>query len=92
MKVRIKTYTQVKEILGEDSFLEFPEGASLNELLEILRQKAGESEDKLFSTDGSLLGHLVLMVNGARIYEDDLGDIILSEGDEISLFSPVSGG
>jgi len=33
-----------------------------------------------------------LMINGARIYEDDLESITLSEGDEIALFSPVSGG
>lgn len=92
MKVRIKTYAQVKEILGEDTFVELPERATLNELLKIFRQRAGDSEDKLFSTEGNLFGHLVLMINGARVYEDDLGAVSLSDGDEIALFSPVSGG
>ncbi|HII91222.1 MAG TPA: MoaD/ThiS family protein [Methanosarcina sp.] len=32
------------------------------------------------------------MLNGARIYEEDIDSLKLSEGDEITLLSPVSGG
>lgn len=32
------------------------------------------------------------MLNGARVYKEDLESLILSDGDEIALFSPVSGG
>ncbi len=92
MKIRVKTCAQIKDILGADSSLEYPDGTSMKELLKSLRQRAGESENQLFSKEGELHSHLVLMMNGTRIYEDDIESITLSEGDEITLFSPVSGG
>lgn len=92
MKIRIKTFAKIKDILGADSLLEFPDGISMHELLNSLRQRAGESADQLFSRDEDLHSNLVLMMNGARIYEEDIDSLILSEGDEIALFSPVSGG
>ena len=92
MKIRIKTFAQIKDILGADSFLECQDGTSMRKFLRALRGKAGESEDQLFSRDGNLHSNLVLMMNGARIYEEDIDSLILSDGDEITLFSPVSGG
>jgi sulfur-carrier protein len=92
MKIRIRAFAQVKDILGTDSFLEYPDRTSVRELLDSLRQRAGESEDKLFSRDGNLHSHLVLMINGIRIYKEDIESLTLSEGDEIALFPPVSGG
>ena len=92
MKIRVKTFAQIKDILGADSSLEYPDGTSMKELLKSLRRKAGESENQLFSKEGELHSHLVLMMNGTRIYEGDIESITLSEGDEIALFPPVSGG
>ena len=92
MKIRIRTFAQIKDILGADSFLECPDGTSMRELLKAFRERAGESEDQLFSRDGNLHSNLVLMINGARVYEEDIDSLTLSEGDEITLFSPVSGG
>ena len=90
MKIRIKTFAQIKDILGADSFLEYPDGTSMRELLISLRKKTGESEDQLFSSEGELHSHLVLMMTGRRIYKEDIESITLSEGDEIVLFYPVS--
>jgi sulfur-carrier protein len=92
MKIRVKTFAQIKDILGAESSLEYPDGTSMKELLKSLRQRAGESENQLFSNEGELRSHLVLMMNGTRIYKGDIESITLSEGDEIVLFSPVSGG
>lgn len=92
MKIRVKTFAHIIDILGADSSLEYPEGTSMKELLKSLRQRAGKSENQLFSTEGELHSHLVLMMNGTRIYVEDIESITLSEGDEIALFSPVSGG
>ncbi len=49
MKIRIKTFAQIKDILGADSFLECQDGTSMRELLKALRERAGKSEDQLFS-------------------------------------------
>jgi ThiS family. len=92
MKIRIKTFAQIKDILGADTFLECQDGISMREFLKVFRERAGKSEDQLFSRDGYLHSNLVLMINGARIYEEDLDSLILLEEDEITLFSPVSGG
>jgi sulfur-carrier protein len=92
MKIRVKTFAQIKDLLGADSSLEYPDGTSMKELLKSLRQRAGESKDQLFTNEGELYSHFVLMMNGTRIYNEDIESIILSEGDEITLFSPVSGG
>lgn len=92
MKVRIRTFSHIREILGEDNLFEYPEGISIKELLKTLRQKAGEAGNQLFSGNGELSGNLVLMLNGARVYKEDLESLILFDGDEIALFSPVSGG
>ncbi|MDW5550700.1 MoaD/ThiS family protein [Methanosarcina sp.] len=92
MKIRIKTFAQIKDILGADSFLECQDDSSMMEFLKALRERAGKSEDQLFSRDGYLHSNLVLILNGARIYEEEIDSLKLSEGDEITLFSPVSGG
>lgn len=92
MKIRVKTFAQIKDILGADNALEYPDGTSMKELLKSLSQRADESVSQLFSREGVLHGNLVLMMNGKRVYEEDLESITLSEGDEIALFSPVSGG
>jgi molybdopterin synthase sulfur carrier subunit len=64
----------------------------MRKLLKSLRQKAGESEDQLFSREGELHSNLVLMMHGKLIYKEDIESITLSEGDEFVLFFPVSGG
>ena len=92
MKIRVKTFAQIKDILGADSFLECQNDISMRELLKALRERAGKSEDQLFSRNGCLHSNLVLMLNGARIHEEDIDSLKLSEGDEITLLSPVSGG
>lgn len=53
MKIRIRTFAKVKDILGADSFLECQDGTPMKELLKALRERAGESEDQLFSKWGS---------------------------------------
>jgi len=92
MKIRIKTFAQIKDILGADSLIECQDDTSMRALLKALRERAGKSEDQLFSMDGDLRSNLVLMLNGARIYEEDIDSLKLSEGDEVTLLSPVSGG
>ena len=69
MKIRIKTFAQIEDILEADIFLECQAGMSMRELLTALREIAGKSEDHLFSRDGDLHSNLVLMMNGSRVYD-----------------------
>lgn len=40
MKIQIRAFAQVKDILGTDSFLEYPDRTSVRELLDSLRQRS----------------------------------------------------
>lgn len=92
MQIKIRAFAYVKEVLGAESFIECTDGSSIQSLLNILRHTSAKVDDELFVKNGSLKNHLILMHNGTRIYEEDLEALILSEGDEIALFPPVSGG
>jgi molybdopterin synthase sulfur carrier subunit len=92
MQIRIRAFAQVKEILGAESFIECADGSSMKSLLNTLRCTSVKAEDELFMKNGNLKDHLILMLNGTRIYEEDMEALILSEGDEVALFPPVSGG
>lgn len=92
MQIRLRTFAQVKELLGTDSIIECPPGSSVRWLLNAIRQGNPKAEDSLFTKDGDLKGHLILMLNSTRVYKEDIETLLLSDGDEVALFPPVSGG
>ncbi|MCQ6963673.1 MoaD/ThiS family protein [Methanolobus chelungpuianus] len=91
MQIRLRTFAQVKEILGADRMIECPYGSSVRWLLNTIRQSSAEA-DILFAENGDLKGHLIRMLNSIRIDREYFDNLILSEGDELALFPPVSGG
>lgn len=91
MQIRLRTFAQVKEILGADNTIECPESSSVRWLLNTIRQGNAKA-DSLFAQNGDLKGHLILMLNNIRIDKEDMDSLILSDGDEVALFPPVSGG
>ncbi len=92
MKVRIRTFATFKDVFGDTNEVEVGEGGTvLDALRSLCREKDGGSET-LFSGDGSLLGHVILALNGVRIEPADAGRTLLGEGDTIAAYPPVSGG
>lgn len=92
MKVRIRTFATFKDVFGDTNEVGVgEEGTVLDALHALCRVKGGGSET-LFSQDGSLLGHVILAVNGVRIEPSDAGRTPLGEGDTIAAYPPVSGG
>lgn len=92
MQIKIKAFAYVKEVLGAESLIECGQGSSMQSLLNTLRYTSAKVEDELFMKNGSLKYHLIVIHNGTRVYEEDMEKLILSDGDEIALFPPVSGG
>ena len=88
MQVRLLTFGVLRERLGElDETVELEEGATVGDLIGILRGRASnDSTDK--ETDEGLWRSLAVAVN--REYASQAA--VLREGDEVALLPPVSGG
>ena len=65
--------------------------ATILSVLHSFAESVPAARDELFDGD-SLRGHVILMYNRERIDADDAKEIVVSDGDEIVLYPPVSGG
>jgi molybdopterin converting factor subunit 1 len=84
MRVALLYFGQLKEWLGTAvETVELPEGAAVGDLLLVLRRRTSNNEMEERVWQG-----LAVAVN--REYA--AVDLVLSEGDEVALLPPVSGG
>ncbi len=93
MRVRLLYFGVLKERLGvSEETVELAEGASVGELVRVLRERSSKSErttgSAMVSGLDSVWGGLAVAVN--REYAT--ADAVLREGDEVALLPPVSGG
>ena len=88
MRVRLLTFGVLRERLcGLDETVELLEGATVGQLIEILRGRtSNDSMDK--EADEGLWRSLAVAVN--REYSSLA--VVLRDGDEVALLPPVSGG
>jgi molybdopterin synthase catalytic subunit len=81
MKLTLKLFASTREEIGEDYIeLEMAEGATIGELLALLRERY---------PDAPSLRHVLLPAVNQRYVEEGT---VLQEGDEVALLPPVSGG
>ncbi len=81
MKVRVRCFAAVREIVGAgELIIELPEGSSLRQLVDQIRDRFPQLE--------GLASSLLLSVN--REYAPHHKE--LTPGDEVALIPPVSGG
>lgn len=81
MRVKVRFFAQVRELAGvREMLLELPEGATVSQGLLKLR----EAFPKLPLDSG----RVAVAVNRSYVQEEH----VLSEGDELALIPPVSGG
>jgi molybdopterin converting factor subunit 1 len=81
MRVRVLFFGVLKELLGsEGDAIELPEGAAAAQVIEHYRTR--------LNGNARLLSSVAIAVN--REYA--AGNRVLSEGDEVALLPPVSGG
>ena len=81
MKITIKLFARFKEIAGAGQLTEeVAEGATISDLIELLREK--------FTHMPLVAKTTILSVN----QEFATPDTVLEEGDEVAIFPPVSGG
>jgi molybdopterin synthase sulfur carrier subunit len=92
VRVKVRTFSSFREILGGDMEMELPEGATMQSLILFLSVKNPRFEEEAFNHSGELKGHLLLMINRKRIDPAADLEVTLCHGDEVALFPPVAGG
>jgi molybdopterin synthase sulfur carrier subunit len=89
-KVQVKMFASLREAAGAPAY----EGDAhdLKDLLVQLKSEFGEPLARLLDAAESDPERIVILVNGKNVGNADRRKFTLSEGDEVSLFPPVSGG
>jgi len=88
--VSVKMYATVREASGMDEVQ--VDASNLAELLDALVSLAGPSLGRLLGTGAPRSDVLVVLLNGRNITLMDPSSVELSEGDDVAIFPPVSGG
>ena len=89
VKVTIKLFANLREQVGKVKIE--ADGSDLREVIDILTGKYNGLEE-LIIKNGEIHPFIHIMVNGISVKDKDGLDTVLNEGDEITLFPPVSGG
>ncbi len=95
MRVALHTILGIKEVVGQRlTEIELPQGATVEALLTYMRERWGEGlSARLFHPDsGAVLPYVRIMVNGQAIEFLKGMETPLTEGDEVLMLPPVSGG
>ncbi|HJK03357.1 MAG TPA: MoaD/ThiS family protein [Methanocorpusculum sp.] len=90
-EITILAFASFREKFGEKNTVTISNGATILSVLHSFAESVPAARDELFDGD-SLRGHVILMYNRERIDADDAKEIAVSDGDEIVLYPPVSGG
>jgi len=92
MQVRVRTFARFREIFGDGLELDLDEGATLADLLGVLRDRFPEGRDALFDDTGSVKGYVILLHNKTRVRRSEIAATVLEDGDEVAVLPPVAGG
>ena len=99
MKVVVRLYLFLRDVLGsKEVALELPEGSSVSELLQIMREQYG-LPDRISTEYGNLVliendqpVGLIILVDGRNIKQLQGLATVLKDGSVITLFPPAAGG
>ena len=89
---KIKYYANLRLITGKiDDEIE-ADGKTVEDIIQMLSSKYGDSFNKLMFSDGSLRGNVIILINGQNIIFKNGVKEKLGKGDLLDIFPPVAGG
>ena len=92
MKIRVRFFSEFGELIGNDVMADAKEGSVLSELIAKISGKNQNGYDAIFDKNGNIREFVVLTRNGRHIDTKEAGKTIVEEGDDITVFPPISGG
>ena len=88
MRIKVRYFARFRSIVGTgEEELEAPNGITVRELIELLKERHPVLRTEVFAEDDDLVDVNVSR-NGRYVGFDD----VLQDGDVVALFPPVSGG
>ena len=90
VKVKVKLYATLKEILGKDTV--FVEAGNVRELIHSLVKEYPVLKKEIVNKNLSLKDDYIYLVNGRNIVFLQNEQTPLKEGDKVTIFPPVGGG
>lgn len=89
-KVSVKMYATVRAASGSAACME--EADDLLELAGALVKRYGLAFGEVIGSHDSPFDRSVVLVNGAVVPQNGVRGVVLRDGDEVSVFPPISGG
>lgn len=92
MKITIICYARFRDIFGEETLVNLPDSASILDAVRYLASTAGSDGELLLNSQGLIQEYVMIVYLGARILPEEAESTMLTDGETITLFPPVSGG
>lgn len=92
MDIELRLFATFREAVGQKTIhREFPEGATVKDVLEDLQDEYEDLEGRFFD-DGEIRPQVNVLKNGREVLHLEGLATTIEEGDTISIFPPVAGG
>jgi sulfur carrier protein ThiS len=92
MKITVSTFGMPLKINEDSVCITVPEQSGLKDLVVQFAFDFLSVPEKVIDKEGNLQRHLIIHVNKKRILASKAAEHILNDGDEVTLYLPVSGG
>lgn len=93
MQIELRFFATFRAAVGQKTVeREYPDGATVGEVLSAIEEEWPEMAGDILDEDGSILPQLSVLKNGREVVHMEGPDTPLEDGDRLSVFPPVAGG